>query len=860
MITTSQIRNGKILVVDDKQLNVDLMKRMLADSGYTSVDSTTNPNEVCSLHRKNHYDLILLDLLMPGMDGFQVMEALKEIQEDDYLPILVITAQPDHKLRALQSGAKDFITKPFDMSELKARVHNILEVRLLHIEIMNYSKVLEEMVQELESNRELVSLREALEDKVEQLALTSRYKSEFLANMSHELRTPLNNLLLLARMLSENPEHNLTDKQVKYAEAIRLSGTDLLTLINEVLDLGKIESGHMDVGTEEVQFPELKHFCFENFRHLAESRNIEYTVSIDPLLIEPMVTDRKRLQQIMKNLISNSLKFTTQGSVKVSIAPAKSGWIAHHSILSQAKTVVEFQVVDTGIGVALDKQGIIFDAFQQADGTTSRKYGGTGLGLSISRELARVLGGEIRLTSQPGRGSTFTLYLPLVYSKAGEANPVVSPRPARPAARPAAKPQPDHSVIEDDRANLLSGDPVLLIVEDDPIFSRILIDMANAHGLKGLLSPHGSAALMLAAEFQPVAITLDIGLPDMKGWAVLDRLKHDSRTRQIPVYVISGTDQRKRAMSLGAANFVQKADGSDDIGDIFRWIHADIQPRIKKLMVVSASPEFREKVSAVVAAPDVELVKHPGDSTFLEVLENEDVDAFVFDFALTEIPAVSLIERLQARTAPHTPPAIVMGPPDVDRSDLAKIALLAGQTPVRYVSTSDGLLKLTFSLLNRPATALSADQKDLLKEVQEPDRVLAGRTILIVDDDPRNILALTGVLEQHGIHVLHAQSGPEAIETLERNSPIDAVLMDIMMPGMDGCEAIQIIRGMPQFAELPLIALTAKAMQGDREECLQAGASEYVTKPIDIEHLFSVLRVLISDSMATGVEAADRRK
>ena len=305
--------------------------------------------------------------------------------------------------------------------------------------------------------------------------------------------------------------------------------------------------------------------------------------------------------------------------------------------------------------------------------------------------------------------------------------------------------------------------------------------------------------------------------------------------------------------------FVLKADGSDDMSAIFRWIHADIQPRIKKLMVVSANPEFHEKVSAVVAAPDIELVKHPGDSAFLEFLENEDVDAFVFDFEHSEIPALSLIERLQARTAPHTPPAIVMGPPDVDGGDLAKIAVLAGQTPVRYVSTSDGLLKSTFSLLNRPATALSAEQQNLLKEDQEPDSVLTGITILVVDDDPRNILALTGVLEQHGIHVLHAQSGLEAIETIKRNSSIDAVLMDIMMPGMDGCEAISIIRGMPQFAELPMIALTAKAMQGDREECVKTGASEYVTKPIDIEHLFSVLRVLISDRMATGVEAAGRR-
>lgn len=850
MITTAQIRKAKILVVDDNQLNVDLMKRMLADSGYTSVDSTINPKEVCSLHRKNHYDLILLDLLMPGLDGFQVMNDLQAIEADDYLPILVITAQPAHKVRALQSGAKDFISKPFDMSEMQARVHNILEVRLLHIEAKNYSKVLEEMLQELESNREIVILRDALEDKVEQLALTSRYKSEFLANMSHELRTPLNNLLLLAKMLSENPERNLTDKQVKYAEAIHHSGSDLLSLISEVLDLSKIESGHMEVGEEEVQFPELEHFCFENFRHLAESKHIEYTISTDPLLIAPIVTDRKRLQQILKNLISNSLKFTPEGSVKVVMAPAKSGWSANHAVLSQAKTVVAFHVIDTGIGVARDKQNVIFEAFRQANGSTSRKYGGTGLGLSISRELSHVLGGEICLTSQPGTGSTFTLYLPLDNRKA-EAGPDVTLR----ATRTVAKPMRDDSVIEDDRAQLLPGDPVLLIVEDDPIFSRILIDMANAHGLKALVAPHGSAAFVLAAEFRPGAITLDIGLPDMQGWAVLDRLKHDSRTRQIPVYVISGTDQRRRALSLGARNVVLKAEGSNEMEAIFRWIHSDLQPRVKKLMVVSASPEFLESISAVVAAPDVELLTHSGGSTFLEDLENKDVDAFVFDFALSDIPAVRLIEELQARTRPHTPPAIVLGPRDLNRSDLTKIAALAGQTPVRYVSSLDGLLKITVRLLNRATAELSEKQQDLLKEVPEPNRVLAGRTLLVVDDEPRNIFALTGALEQHGIHVVNAQSGPEAIEMLERNSSIDAVLMDIMMPVMDGCEAIEIIRFMPQFAELPIVALTAKAMQGDREECVESGASEYVTKPVDIEHLFSVLRVLISDRLEIGVES-----
>ena len=705
MIDFADILRSKILVVDDNENHLDVMRGMLALAGYTAVDSTTDPTKVCDLHAQHRYDLIVLDLLMPGMDGFHVMAALKQIERDGYLSVLTVTAQPLHKLRALEAGARDFLTKPFDVAELRARVRNLLEVRLLNHQALNYGKAMEEMVRELESNREMVRLKAALEQKVEQLALRSRYKSEFLANMSHELRTPLNNLLLLADMLAANPERNLTAKQVGYAQTIRLSGTDLLTLINNVLDLSKVESGHANLEITETAFSAIGSYIRQTFTHVAESRNLEFTVAIDPKLAGSIVTDVRYLQQILKNLLDNAMKFTAQGSVTLQMAPTPSG--------------VAFTVTDTGIGVAENKKEFIFEAFQQSDGSTTRKYGGTGLGLSISRQLARLLGGEIHVSSRPGEGSRFELCLPLIYRSSAEAEPLASP--AQAYAVPIAE------EVEDDCTRITRGDKLLLIVEDDPTFSGIMMEMAHARGLKAIVASSGAAALALGSAFLPQAITLDVGLPDMQGWPLLDRLKHDPETSHIPIYVVSGADEGRRAMSLGVSGFVRKGDRG--LADMFDKIGAGMR--------CDPSP-------------------------------------------------------------PH---------------------------PIR-----NGPLR---------------------------DAVLQDRTILLVDDDLRGVFALTSSMEQFGIRVLHAESGPAGIEMLEKHSDIEAVLVDIMMPGMDGFELMQLVRRMPRFQDLPLIAVTAKAMCGDREECLAAGASDCVTKPIDLPQLLAVLRVLISDRLQSGLLAAN---
>jgi HAMP domain-containing protein/CheY-like chemotaxis protein/signal transduction histidine kinase len=738
------------------------------------------------------------------------------------------------------------------------------ELQNTNAELEVKAHLLAEQKTEVETkNREVEQAKAALEEKAEQLALTSKYKSEFLANMSHELRTPLNNLLILARMLAENSEKNLSSKQVKYAETIHSSGTDLLALINDILDLSKIESGKMDVEVGAVRFTELEDYCSRTFRHVADGKGLEFNIISGDVLPDTILTDVKRLQQVLKNLLSNALKFTSQGSVRLEMRTVQRGWSSGHPVLTRAKSVVAFSVTDTGIGIPLDKQKIIFEAFQQADGTTSRKYGGTGLGLSISRELARLLGGEIRLQSQPGAGSTFTLYLPQTYYSTVTMSKGESPEPPvqsleEPAGRAAEILLPasitksaaaalvEDVSIDDDRNNIHQNDPVLLIVEDDPTFARILIDMAHEHGLKALVALRGNTALALASEFRPGAITLDIGLPDMMGWTIVDRLKHDSRTRQIPVHIITGDDDRRRGLALGAMTFAQKAMEKSDLAQMFGVIRLSAEPRIKKLVVVSGDAQLRDSVQAEVGAPDIQIIEYHSAGTFLDILGNDYFDAVVLDFSLRDLPAAKVVQRIRASISPYTPPVIVIGPPGLDSAQLAGIARCARETVVRYVTSLDALLEETVALVHRKEPDLRESQRAIIHKRREHDPILEQKTVLVVDDDLRNIFALTSLLEHHNINVLHAENGRRGIELLEQNPHIDAVLMDIMMPEMDGYETMRTIRRKPQFQSLPIIALTAKAMKGDREKCIEAGASDYVTKPVDLEQLFSVLRVLVS--------------
>jgi len=744
------------------------------------------------------------------------------------------------------------------------------ELQKTNAELEEKAHLLAEQKNEVETkNREVEQAKAALEDKAEQLSLTSKYKSEFLANMSHELRTPLNNLLILAQMLAENAENTLTAKQVKYAETIHSSGTDLLALINDILDLSKIESGKMDVEIGSVRFHELRDFCSRTFRHVADGKGLEFSVELgDNLTVDTVITDAKRLQQVLKNLLSNALKFTEHGSVSLRIERAQAGWSPNHSVLGRVKSVIAFSVSDTGIGIPQDKQRIIFEAFQQADGTTSRRYGGTGLGLSISRELTRLLGGEIRLQSTPGAGSTFTLYLPQTYAalvSTGKSElQTIEDSGPWPAAAPADAasveegesldiilPAPSstptavvHDIeIDDDRNLIQSGDAVLLIVEDDVTFARILVDLAHDRGIRALVALRGATALPLAREFRPGAITLDITLPDMAGWTILDRLKHDPATRHIPVHVITGDENRRRGLALGAMSYLENSVSNDNLKAAFATIHHSLERRTKKLLLAAADGGRRARWQELLAGPDLEILLVASGGEALAAIRQQCLDAMVLDIRLGDIPAAQLVEDIQAQISPQTPPIVVFGPADPDVSTKTDIRRLTRNSTVRYAESADRLLEEITLLLHRAEADLSQPQRDILNSISRSDTGLANKKVLVVDDDVRNIFALTTVLERHGLQVVHAENGRAGIETLLKTRDVDGVLMDIMMPEMDGYETMKAIRQVSEFRTIPIIAVTAKAMKGDRAKCIQAGASDYITKPVDLDQLFSVLRV-----------------
>jgi len=750
------------------------------------------------------------------------------------------------------------------------------QLQKTNAELEEKAHLLAEQKNEVETkNREVEQAKAALEEKAEQLSLTSKYKSEFLANMSHELRTPLNNLLILAQMLAENTESTLTQKQVKYAETIHSSGTDLLALINDILDLSKIESGKMDVEVGSVRFAELRDFCSRTFRHVAEGKGLDFSIELaDSMYAETIITDAKRLQQVLKNLLSNALKFTEHGSVRLRIEKVASGWGPTHSVLNRVKGVIAFSVSDSGIGIPHDKQHIIFEAFQQADGTTSRKYGGTGLGLSISRELTRLLGGEIRLQSAPGVGSTFTLYLPQTYvapmmlSKP-EAPPLLTSMESRGGsgsgahdkesldiilAPPPSAPVPVvHEIeLDDDRHLVQPGDPVLLVVEDDVTFARILVDLAHDRGIKVLVALRGSTALTLAREFSPGAITLDINLPDMAGWTILDRLKHDPATRHIPVHVISGDENRRRGLALGALTYLEKSVTKDHLSEAFDTIHSSIRRRTKKLLVVAENEARRRTLEALVGGRGVEILTAGSGGEVLAIAEHSYLDAIALELRISDIPAVQVVEALQTAMGAQAPPVLIFGDESLVEQLENQIRKLSRQSLVRYVNGPERLLEETVLLLHRAQHDLSEEQLAMLSTTRHGSPTLAGKKVLVVDDDVRNIFALTTVLEQHDLQVVHAENGRAGIEVLFNTPDVDGVLMDIMMPEMDGYETMRAIRQIPEFRTLPIIAVTAKAMKGDRAKCIEAGASDYITKPVDLDQLFSVLRVWLVNQDAAN--------
>ncbi len=716
----------------------------------------------------------------------------------------------------------------------------------------------EQNVEVEEKNREVEEAKLTLQEKAEQLSLTSKYKSEFLANMSHELRTPLNSLMILSNTLSDNADGNLTDKQVEYAQTIHGSGTDLLELINEILDLSKIESGTMAVELSDVPFNDLQGFVERTFRQVAEDRGLDFEVDLMADLPRAIHTDAKRLQQVLKNLLSNAFKFTEKGQVDLRISTARQGWSRDHETLDRASGVIAFTVSDTGIGIPKDKQKVIFEAFQQADGGSSRKFGGTGLGLSISREIARLLGGEIRVESAPGKGSTFTLYVPQGYTPPPKTaplpqNPVEGPpqrliRDSQSTGAGPAAGEPDLTSLvpgglPDDRDNIQPGDHVVLIVEDDVKFARILLDMAHDKGFKRLVATRGDAGLALARKYNPDAITLDIRLPEMDGWRVLDQLKHEPATRHIPVHMISVEDGRQRALQQGAIAYLEKPVDEAALAKAFGDIGEFVEQRVKKLLIVEDDETQRQAIVELIGNSDVEATAVGTGHAALTAMKSQAFDCLVLDLGLPDMSGFELIEAIKRAPDIREIPVIVYTGKELTEQEETKLRHVAESIIVKDVKSPERLLDETALFLHRVEENLPERKRKMLRQVHQQDPALTGKKILVVDDDMRNIFAVTSVLERQKMEVVYAETGQAGLQMLKDTPDVDVVLMDIMMPGMDGYAAMRAIRKMPQFKNLPIIAVTAKAMKGDREKCIEAGASDYIKKPVDTEQLLSLLRV-----------------
>jgi CheY-like chemotaxis protein/signal transduction histidine kinase/HAMP domain-containing protein len=699
-------------------------------------------------------------------------------------------------------------------------------------------------------NEEIEQARRELEDKAAELALTSKYKSEFLANMSHELRTPLNSILILGQQLSENPENNLTNKQVEFARTIHGAGTDLLNLITDILDLSKIESGTVTVEAEELYFTNLLDMVGRTFRHEAESRGLTFDVQVDARLGRAIVTDSKRLQQVLKNMLSNAFKFTSQGGVRLNVSAAAGGWTAAHPVLSQAGRVVSFEVSDTGIGIPADKQRIVFEAFQQADASTSRKYGGTGLGLAISRELSNLLGGEIHLRSTPGVGSTFTLYLPLKYAGPSVAAPgsdgsaTSSSLGAALARFPTMRvPEGPLDRVADDRDDLQPGDSILLIVEDDPHYARILVDLAHDKGLKVLVAMSGADALTLARQFRPTAVSLDVFLPDMLGWTVLSQLKQDPLSRHIPVQMVTTDENRQHGLASGAFAFVTKPTTREGLEAALARIKAYAAPRRKRLLIVEDNAAEQVSIRALLGQDDLDIVIADTGAAALAAMAEQPCDCVVLDLRLPDMSGFEVLEHIRRNPDLSDVPVVVFTGRELSAEEDAQLHTFARSVVVKGVESPERLLDETSLFLHRVFSDLPAEQQRMLEQLHRSDEHLVGKSVLVVDDDVRNIFALSSVLERRGMKVLTASTGNEAIAVLNSTPDAAIVLMDIMMPGMDGYQTIQAIRQDAAFRRLPIVALTAKAMKGDREKCFEAGASDYLAKPVNTEQLLSALRM-----------------
>ena len=723
-------------------------------------------------------------------------------------------------------------------------------------ELRQTNEEIEEQKEYVEKkNKELKAARNTIEERAQELEQSSKYKSEFLANMSHELRTPLNSILLLSRLLGDNKDGSLSEDQVESVQSINSSGNDLLELINDVLDLSKVESGKMDLQIEDMY---LKDFCNNikrNFQHVAKENGISLNIEIEDGLPEHIRTDEQRVEQIVKNFLSNAFKFTSEGSVSLQIS--RSNELSGSAIdlsngkLDQAKTVL-FSVIDTGIGIPEEKQRVIFEAFQQADGSTSRKYGGTGLGLSISKELSGLLNGKIHMTSTHGKGSTFALYLPETFeseTKTVETSPIQSSVNTEPETYVSKKPKKQDSRkeieenIKDDRKTISEEDKSILIIEDDPVFLKILRDLTREHGFKCLVAGDGETGLQFADYYKPSGIILDLNLPGINGWTVMSRLKDNPESRHIPVHFISASDNKFDALKMGAIDYVTKPVSPEVIDQVFEKFNKIISKPVKDLLVVEDNPEQAELISSIIGSGDVKITAVSTATEAYEQILTGKFDCMVLDISLPDMSGIELLNKVRKNDELFQLPVIVYTGRDLTNEEKRIIDEYAATTIIKGSGSHRKLLDETTLFLHRVEANLPETQRKLLRMIHDKEAVLSGKKILVVDDDMRNVFSIKKVLEDKGIEIVIGKNGKEGLTCLNDNPDIHLVLMDIMMPEMDGYTAIGEIRKQERFKNLPVIALTAKAMKGDRSKCIEAGANDYLAKPFDIDRLFSMLRV-----------------
>lgn len=780
--------------------------------------------------------------------------------------------QSQHQAQALRERSEQMEAQQGELQqvneELQSQAEELQsqteELQSQQEELRQVNDELEARTRELDRQREAVerqnaALRDAqshLEERSRDLEQASRYKSEFLANMSHELRTPLNSLLILADLLLENKAANLTEQQLEYLRTIHHSGSDLLSLINEILDLSKVEAGKVQVSPEPVDLDAIAETLRQKFQPLTDDKGMKLRINREPDTVAEVHTDPRRLDQILTNLLGNACKFTERGEVSLTIGPADLSQLPSRlGERLQEGPHLAFAVRDTGIGISADKQQQIFEAFQQADGTTSRRFGGTGLGLAISRQLARLLGGELGLESQPGRGSTFTLYLPVRYQVVDAPNPpahggaspemLVSVAPSVPIGEPeiASAVAPIPEVLDDDRESLEPGDRFILIVEDDGDFRDILMKLAREKGFKCLAASDGQSALRLADQYQPHAVILDIGLPLMDGWSVMERLKDNPRTRHIPVHFMSAADQVSEARRMGAIGYSLKPVSVTELADTFRRIEHFLDAPLRNLLVLGDDSQRISAIKELLGNEDeVEACYTATPEDALADLRRRDTDCVVVD--LEHPQAVRFLESLRGADNLQRIPVILYADRPLSTAEEAALGPLEDELTVKTVSSPERLLDETTLFLHQVEARLPEDKRRMLHRVHDKESILNGKTVLLVDDDSRNTFALTAALEERNLSVLTADNGREALELLDRHhQEIDLVLMDIMMPEMDGYEAIRRIRAQSMFRQLPVIALTAKAMRSDKGRCIEAGANDYLSKPVNLDKLLSMMRV-----------------